>query len=545
MADPTEEEIDPRDNMYSAPLETMGPEADPTNPDELEDTAEDFTFSGVPEGDPVNTNDAIRILAKRLTYKNQHAGVLRMSGAQGMPGGELTNGRFAVAELTRKLVAMIPEEHRTKDFLENMDFRPMLQAVMMAPGKVTELEGTATVRGVEMSQQEQALAAVLLTDETARIQQQMEEGLIAAIDPASPTASQDIIEAQNVARNLAYEWRDAETVGRVPPPPEGALYRDPATGEVRQSGNNESLGSLEDALNGQFASSITPTRFMTREEVMELAQSGDITIDDLRDFETEPAGTMGIDGEPGRVSGGGHIRYDGSRETTHLTPDHLRTQGPGSNSMSMGAREDWYSVRQILRKPADMTRDELMNIHKKLKASGLYELVGGEPVVPGDPTDPAFKAAWKHLATMALEKNKPMTEILKERQVAYQQELNASLAVSLTDPARLQLNADAYARDSIGRKLTNEEHVQLTNFIHDLERRNAKIEAGLDETMDPEAPDFEDVDALDEGTIADIDAQLEMWIRDNKPAEYGASKIADQYDAFTRMLGGPGRGVGV
>jgi hypothetical protein len=51
------------------------------------------------------------------------------------------------------------------------------------------------------------------------------------------------------------------------------------------------------------------------------------------------------------------------------------------------------------------------------------------------------------------------------------------------------------------------------------------------------------VDALDEGITADINARMGEWIKDENAVESEAHNTADQYEQFTRMIGGPGRGI--
>ena len=517
----------------------------PTDPDELEGTAEDFTFGDAPEGDTKSTDVAIRLLRGRLSFNHSINRVIRKSGGDIAPGN--ANIQFVGAEMVRKLVAMIPESHRTEEFLKTVDLRPMLQAIMMAPAQVTDPKQMTTVRGVEFSQQERAVAAVLMSDEQTKITKKIEEALIEGVPPGD---TDSLEQAMVTAQNMANEWRDADSVGAVPAP-EGDVYFDRATSTFQASSGSNELDDFLADLN-DFGEGQTPTRFLNHEELMKLVQSGDLSIDAVGAIETQPVGSRGaLDGQEPSVSRSGSIQY-AEAEFQDRGPN--TAYGPGGNMMGSAPpdhldgkvgkfHKDWYSVRDILRKPNDMTQDEVLAIHEKLKKAGIYDLIGSEPVVPGDTTDPAFKAAWKHLASMSLETGKPMTSILSERVTTYQEQLESQLSTNLTDPARLRLNGNAYARDQIGRKLTDEEHASLTEVIHNLERQNARIQAGLD--INAGGDPIGGVEAMDEGVMADIDAQMEQYIRDENAVEAESHDTAEQYDAFTRMLAGPGRGVGV
>lgn len=564
MADPDEvTEEEPVDgDMWGGPWEALPSDAqpgyDPENPNAVE-----WDFSGVSvEGDPLKTHDAIKALRKRLPYSSTFSRIYSNMTGDGSNGYFQPNAQAIVAEVTRKILSYIPEEMWTKDFLANVDVRPLLQQVMQSPAQVQDPDATSEIEGVQWTSQERAYAAIMLTDESSKI----EDRIFKSVMVGAPEAAQNdrthpaYIEAQNIAATMASEWRDGKGAATVPTPAAaGETYFDPESGQFKTTptASGELPENVSDVgamlgLDDLGADVLTPTRFMSRQDLQRLVRSGELGIDQLGQFETDPAEMRPfVDGEVPEVSGRGHIMYSGEFGESQMTggggPMMNQLLGrdadynPHAGNMVEDTR-DWYTVRDILNKPAEMDRAELMEVHEKLKKAGLYDLVGGEPVIPGDSTDPHFKAAWKMLASMSLEKGQPMTSILEERTVAYQQELESSLSVMLTDPARLRINADMYAQTAIGRKLNEEESEELVTFLHDLERKNARIQAGLDINSGESDP-IEGVDALDEGTTADIDARMKEWMEASPEA--GARDIAETYDSFTRLLSGPGRGVGV
>ena len=129
-----------------------------------------------------------------------------------------------------------------------------------------------------------------------------------------------------------------------------------------------------------------------------------------------------------------------------------------------------------------------------------------------------------------------MMDYLTDRTKLYQETVNDSLAISLTDPARLRISADSIGQQMMGRKMTPEEHDQMIDFVHNLEMRNARITAGM--SADGELSE----DGLDVNIAADIDARMREWTQKQAPVETGAKDVADTYEEFSNLLAGPGRG---
>ena len=211
-----------------------------------------------------------------------------------------------------------------------------------------------------------------------------------------------------------------------------------------------------------------------------------------------------------------------------------RVQYSGRRDMTMGPATRGYSLNEILAMPSNMTREQLAKITENLDAAGYFE-GSGRPGVIGSASDTNFQEAWRKLVNGSIAAGKPMTELLNEQKAAKKEEdsILAKVKASLTDPARVRLNADSIARTMIGRKLTPDEQSSLVEYIHGLQREQA--------TQDAE---FDSADGDAENVQLDWAARMEEEIRRRNEGEAGAKDIANTYDDFTGLLAGPGPGVG-
>lgn len=445
----------------------------------------------------------------------------------------------ARANLARKLAEAIPEEMRTDKLLKEGDIRALLDELVPDSGDFEDAE----IGGQEFTAEERMVASFMIDDMTREVTAKYQNLLSDSIDVENnPEALGEVVRQ---AENLAMEYKSGE-INYLPEQITGDLYLDPISGEWRTS--EDAATELDDfgATLNAGPEDRTPTTFLRAQEWRRMVQSDELGFDDARMLSEN--GLPVQDPRTGEITewqtGTVGVTYENTRK-----PFDPRT-GPGGNQMGpvtpeaqeqwANEQRDWYTLSEILRKPYEMSRAEAMKLHEKLKAAGLYAANGGEPQVPGDVTDPAFQRAWKALASSALQTGKSMTEILETRAEAARKNLEGALAISLTDPARLRADANSTARGLLGRHLTEDEHVELIKFIHDLERRNAMIDAGLEETAT--GKDIAGVEGLDEGIRADIEARAEEWMREANPEEAEAADMADQFDVFRGLLAGPGRG---
>ena len=509
-------------------------ESDKTSQEELNQAAVyNFATDDFEPGDYVGDSRAVRLVVKRLT----DLGVKQV--------GSRNEFTAAKAELARKIVAMIPDDLQTGDVLKNADLRPMLDEIGFK-GEVhpDSADETSTVAGMQFSKLERTLAGEALISAQTKITTTYEKLLIDELpDSMGPDArAAEIERIAAFVDNVANEWRGGQ-VNRIEETIAGDRRYNSVTGEIEnipdEDGNSSQL--LDDFAGfdaGLDEESNTMVRFMNQRDIQKLVQSGELDLDTLNDLDTGEE--IIVDGQV--VTGQTRIQYEDASSMTNLIrggpdprADSVGVLSPQGEEETKWADKEWYSVRETRRLYNDMDQAEKLALTDKMKKAGLFDLVGREPVIPGDTTDPAFKAAWEHLIKSSLEQGKPMTELLAERVSAFDREQQSALSTKLTDPARLRINANGYARDVIGRHMTDEEQSAMVEFMHELERKNAKVEAGL-ESDDPETQ-------LDEATVADIDARMQEYIRDENAVEAGGKDVADQYEQFTQMLSGPGRGV--
>lgn len=494
------------------------------------------------DGKPISRERAHRILIERIGA----SGPRNMIAALNRMGNRVTG--VNIHEFARKLATVLPEEMLNDAVLQQGDLRPILSQLMAAGEWGTDAE----FGGVMFSAVERGVAGLVVTETTADLRKDIIDGLVAQIPFEEGSA--EWLEAKEIAEttaaNMVMEYRDGR-VTELPQKPTGVGGYNPQTGEITTTGTTESEDEFSKMINNVLGGTSdevrTAHRFLSEDEIRDMVVVGDMDFETARQLSAEGGQQQNDDGSITELTADAGVVY-----SDQTRPGPRSTQVPAGYAWSEEAQreadihgerstKDWYSLNDIKRKPLEMTRDELMVIHERMKKAGIFDMVGGEPSVPGDPTDPKFKAAWQQLAAMSLESGNSMTSILKERENAMEEALAAAFSTRLTDPARLRLNGDAYARDQIGRKLNDEEHAALTQFIHDLERRNAMIDAGLEERAS--GIDIEGVEGLDEGIVADIDARMSEWIATNNPGEEGARDIAEQYSTFTSLLRGPGRGI--
>lgn len=485
----------------------------------------------------VTETEAIRILANRLPKgMNPYR---YMKGAEGRHGKDYTSYEFSSdrSEMLRLAYNLIPEDLRTKDALLNMDLRPVFQHFLMSQGQGNE-DGTSAVGDEDVRDSVRQLAGYTMVEMTESYKEMYENRETEKIGEGPDTdkaAQLDAISAQ--VDELLNGYRDG-TVMRLPDAKGGGSYAiDPEGNLVANDGDALSEAISED-FNTDFdtaGEASIENRFLSGKDIQKMLAGGEITLDYLREVEQadmsgDPTATD--PNAPRTLSHNARVTYtDERRQVAGNAPDHL------SSSQDRGTEKDWYSVTEVLQLPSTFTPTQRVAMVKRLEQAGFLEKGA---VLGGDTTSSQFKAAWKQLASSALERGVSMTSFLDSREQTYQETIMDSFATRLTDPARLRLSGNTLGQQTLGRKLTDEEHSEMIKFVHDLERRNAQVEAGLDATEGDE----NGMSPLDEGITADIDARMQEWIRDENAVEAGGEDIADQYEAFSRMLAGPGRGVG-
>lgn len=478
------------------------------------------------QGEKLTREQVARELVKRIPNKDMHLldQVVRGRADRSDP----STAMHVTGQMTGVLLKMlenVDEKYLTREFAMHGDIRPLLQDFYN--------DESAT-------EQERSIAISLIPTMTDIIKRDVEE--------VYPRDQLDDDDAATLDA-MINEWRGGKVSSLAVEP---RVTTDPVTGESTISAPEGSIFSFEADDSEQMSS----RKFISETEWRRMLRQGSDDVDSLlmqdelmrmdpsigNGYVDPQTGTqvqisnLGVQYDDTRVEAPGageRGTFGGLANTPGNIPEHIRN--PRLN-------QNWYGVSEILNKPYELTREEAVEIHTKMKKAGIFEVAGGEPMVPGDVSDPAFKRAWKYLVSKSMSENKSMMSILEEQTSAYEAAVNAQLATQLTDPARIRLNANAMARSAIGRHLSEDEQAKLTQFIHDLERQNARMAAGLEETSDPDV-DYSDVEGQSEGTLYDVDAQIDQWFEDNIGEETGARDLAESYTMFTSMLGGPGRGV--
>ena len=441
--------------------------------------------------------------------------------------------------LAQKIAEILPENMRRSSILKNGDIRAVLQKIMIAPAQ-GERGDRFSINGVEFTANERAAAGLILVEQTDRILKSFKDHVFS--NTADQALAQEVVET--FKNEILYDYRDGVMHSSLPIDEArwgtGAYGRD-AEGNPIAIGGTPLEGGVEEEIN-RYADLDDTTGgdqypFYTEDDVQDLfATTYDQNTTVQQIYQTEAAQEEQAAAMGGRTSGRKvSVQYDDADVTTEYnTPDHLSTTGREKTE-----RAKKLTLTQMANKPREMTRAQITSLSKKMEAAGIYELIGQKPTIPGDWTDPVFKKAYERLMGLAVEQKVSMTSLLSDRTSVYQKSLEDAMATKLTDPARVRRSVDETARTLLGRTLSPEEHAELTQFVHDLERRNARVESGLDR----EAGNIGGIEDLDEAVLADIDARLTDKIENDNSTEFGAREVQSQYDMFSSFLAGPGRGV--
>ena len=505
--------------------------------------------------------EAVRILNKRIQL--DMASVIMM-----LEGGDQTklleskrNFAPSRANLAEKLAQLLPAELRTKDALENMDIRAVLQQVMLSPDEVSP-NGTTEVSSTKGGEDgtsnytttftdlERHIASLSITFQTEKLREQLQAPYVDRILPnADGSMNEEVASALDVIDDILDGYKDG-TTRRIPTGDQ--------TGAVRLDDNEQAIAVdpldvvASDVANifnaaGDDTDAVTsPSRFLSQGDIMRMLAGGEIDIETLREMEQAFPGSVQDPTSdplnPGTVSHDARIAYNTVTYGKSTMPEGYTMSAAQEDKVKGGERpwqkqnNEWYSVNEVLSLPGSFSPEERVALVKRLEKGGFLQK---GTVIGGDTTSQAFKSAWSSLAQSSLERNVSMTTFLDQRTEAYQETIMSSLATRLTDPARLRASGDYMAKQTLGRKLTNDEQSKMVEFLHNLERRNSMIEAGLDATEGA----ANGADQLDEGITADIDARMQEWITDENAVESQAKDTLSQYDQFVKMLNGPGRGM--
>ena len=475
---------------------------------QTENMADDLDFKlprnvddwGNLDGGQLSDEEAGKILRERLGFKGS---------IDSLTNNQLGWNTNVWKRLTDVLVEMLPPELRTEAVLRQLDMRTLLAPIMNTEWGA-EQGGTRTFNGMELDPSLQRLAAAAFLDFRERLRVSVEEQLQAVGTPDDQLAVQ--------TRTLLEQWRD------VPP---GTLSRtwefagqmnlDPATGAVTTTGGSPDLNNIAtlitDVMNGGTGD--VNASFLTPDDLRIQLQhrSPQDTIGSYYRDQSERAAA---------AAAGITVPDDSARIAFSATAPN----GMPGDLVGTEHRDRRLSWGEALHLPLTWTRAETAAWTDRMTKAGIFNQVpGGPPTVKGDPADPQFKAGYQLMLAKSFERGIPISRMLDEDALAYEEAMQNNVRARLADPASIRAAANIIGRSELGRDLTATEIATWTKKIHELQKEQVVAEA--DETG---------------GDVVDVDWEARIRAEIEGSPEGQAHSVADQFTTFQNLLAGPGRG---
>lgn len=476
-------------------------------------------MSDTPNERQLSTREVAAVLERLITDGRGFTDADAMFGLEwtGLRGGPFGNpSRQRDKEtVTRMMAEMVAPEMRYESVLESMDRRVLLDEV----ARTTDDE--------ELAQIATQWSSTL--DETIPVEQEADQALAAA------------------------------GLAEAPPP----LITDESPDAMLQA-FNEAVS--------QFGSPQGAVPFITDADITHIFRTSSSDAAAFADYERRLGAHIAVNdpnfADPFRV---------------HPTDIDAYRAGNINNVSSEARKEGYTGTSYTLSEARDllygMTSAEIRELQMKLADAGYFQTddaSGDEPLLWGDSTDARTQSAWRNLIGDAVRTRQPLYTVLDARILSARKsgladdeadgaaDEQARPDVVLTDQARIRLNADDMARQTLGRKFTADEHEALIEFIHGLERgsQNARyddpadraaVTTGADAAERRAEAGIEPVSTA--GDVAgapggpsrefeavDVNAQIEEYIRRENPVEAEGRDAALTYNDFTALLAGPGRG---
>lgn len=202
--------------------------------------------------------------------------------------------------------------------------------------------------------------------------------------------------------------------------------------------------------------------------------------------------------------------------------------------------QEFIPVEEAKRQYLAFDDETISRIQAQLFAAGFYpDNVAYEDVAWGDRDDVTSFKAWENAVAAAERRavgGRPITvaNLLEERLEAAggleeateeQREEDARKPISLTNPAELGNVLDRVARQTIGKKATDEQKRMFMKLVHTMERRQGqRLRSTPGEVTGPPSP-----------AVA-----AEELLRQQMPAQAAASDVADTYNGFLSIIGAGG-----
>lgn len=180
--------------------------------------------------------------------------------------------------------------------------------------------------------------------------------------------------------------------------------------------------------------------------------------------------------------GGGYfpISVDGPDATQHVRTSSPTSPTPGTDTNPLRPGRT-VGAMEALNMLTTMTPKEITNLQRKMAAAGYFDrTTSGSTWVEGEWNDPATTEAWRLLVTDAVVENKSVPTMLSERNRDYRDKIGQARLKNLvqTDPNYEAQIANEWARQRVGRDLTQEELAGLHQHLEELKVGRSRYLAG-------------------------------------------------------------------
>jgi len=430
-------------------------------------------------GDILGDDDAYKLLLDRL-------------------GGELESNNYYHqgsdanrADYAQIILESIPSELRTDAVMKGIDLRPYLAAL---DGKKI----APWLQDASGNRPAQDMARVAHTaGDIEKLTAQLEKDMLV------PTAGTEFTQAErNAMLAKVSDWKPGET-GLVNTPEQLAFM----AGEAG-----------EDVLSTAPASSQMVNHGFIESDLQGLVDMDMLTIEQLVDMEGQRQAEVG----GGYFHVGIGVQGDNGLKTT--------------NPSGLGAPRT-VSAYDALHYLYTLDEKQVADMQRKLGAAGYFDQTrSGGGYIEGDPTDPVTAEAWALMLTESIKRQTPITQVMGERTRSYRAKVREARLKATTeiDPFYQKTVANDWARQEIGRDLTNEELLGMQAYLQELTRKRAGYVAGATNN-----PTSRGGMMTDDGEFIGVDSQdMQSYVDQTTQDEQSLAQQGAWHYALQRKLGG-------
>lgn len=440
-------------------------------------------------------------------------------------GSEKSKDKFDA--LASKLADLLPEEALYESVIGQID-RRQLYAQVMTGGKTGQ---SKTIGGVKFGADERALAGDLFTVEQG-------QAVTAATGLAAAAGITGDAEVKAYVDQTVNAYHAARTtLGLSPAAPAAVQAVTPNADGTTPAGSSDQ--SFADILASGATGAAGKTPFLTDADVQALFRLSSTDLGATNDYlnqliayrnDVNPNFT-----DPFKVRAGAGISGIASTMPTPPTgPTSWSSTTPGNGALLTGTARN-YSITEAKDLLYGMSKDEVAKIQNLLLRAGYFADANGKstkPLFMGDATDQTTQRGWLNLIGDSIRGGQPMFDTLSKKALdagTRFADVNGLIAqdVVLTDSNAIAQGADDLGVKEIGRKLTDDEHAKVIDFIHGLEK------SAQETSNEPGAQTVENTD---------VQAEINAYLQKTFPTEAAGKDLAGTYDEFTALLAGPGGG---